>query len=51
VRKRLTRNALLAMGNSGLERYREILEAHAADADPVLAEQARWSLARLPKAS
>jgi epoxyqueuosine reductase len=50
VRKRLTRNALLAMGNSGLERYREILAAYAVDADPVLAEQARWSLARLPKA-
>jgi epoxyqueuosine reductase len=47
VRKRLTRNALLAMGNSGLERYRPILERYAADADPVLAEQARWSLARL----
>lgn len=48
VRKRLTRNALLAMGNSRLERYRPILERYAADADPMLAEQARWSLARLP---
>jgi epoxyqueuosine reductase len=51
VRKRLTRNALLAMGNSRLERYREILEAYASDPDPVLAEQARWSLTRLPAAS
>lgn len=48
VRKRLTRNALLAMGNSRLERFRPILEEHAAGPDPVLAEQARWSLARLP---
>lgn len=51
VRKRLTRNALLAMGNSRLERYRPILAAYAADADPVLAEQARWSLARLGNAA
>lgn len=47
VRKRLTRNALLAMGNSRLAKYRPILENYACDADPVLAEQARWSLARL----
>jgi len=47
VRKRLTRNALLAMGNSRLPRYRPILESYSVDADPVLAEQARWSLARL----
>ena len=47
VRKRLTRNALLAMGNSGLSKYRDILESYREDADPVLAEQARWSLARL----
>ncbi len=49
VRKRLTRNALLAMGNSRLAKYRPILDGYAADADPVLAEQARWSLARLPQ--
>lgn len=49
VRKRLTRNALLAMGNSRLERYRQILEQYASDADPVLAEQARWSLSRLSR--
>lgn len=47
VRKRLTRNALLAMGNSGLAKYRPILEEYAKDADPILAEQAQWSLARL----
>jgi epoxyqueuosine reductase len=51
VRKRLTRNALLAMGNSRLERYRGVLETYASDADPVLAEQARWSLSRLPPVS
>lgn len=47
VRKRLTRNALLAMGNSRDARYRGILESYRDDKDPVLAEQARWSLARL----
>jgi len=47
VRKRLTRNTLLAMGNSRLERYRAILESYGEDSDPLLAEQARWSLARL----
>jgi epoxyqueuosine reductase len=51
VRRRLTRNALLAMGNSRLERFRPILEEHAAGADPVLAEQARWSLARSGRAA
>ncbi len=48
VRRRLTRNALLAMGNSGLARFRPILEKFAAGDDALLAEQARWSLARLP---
>lgn len=47
VRRRLTRNALLAMGNSGRERFRPILESYAAGEDPLLAEQARWSLTRL----
>lgn len=45
----LQRNALLAMGNSGLPRFRAALERSAADPDPVLSEQARWSLARLPR--
>jgi epoxyqueuosine reductase len=48
VRKRLTRNALLAMGNSRLARFRPILEEFAAGKDEMLAEQARWSLGRLP---
>lgn len=50
VRRRLTRNALLAMGNSGLARFRPILERYARGTDELLAEQARWSLARLPAA-
>ncbi len=49
VRKRIARNALLAMGNSKLAKYRPILEQYAAGDDPVLAEQAGWSLARLPR--
>lgn len=51
VRKRLTRNALLAMGNSRLERYRPVLELYASDPDPVLAEQARWALVKLSRAA
>jgi epoxyqueuosine reductase len=47
VRRRMTRNALLAMGNSGDPKFRPLLERHAAGGDEVLAEQARWSLARL----
>ncbi|MBI4424151.1 MAG: tRNA epoxyqueuosine(34) reductase QueG [Elusimicrobia bacterium] len=47
-RQGLVRNALLAMGNAPEPRFRPVLERFAADPDPVLAEQARWSLARLP---
>lgn len=43
----LKRNALLAMGNSGESRFIPILERFLRDADPVVAEQARWSLERL----
>lgn len=50
VRRRMTRNALLAMGNSGDPKFRPLLERHAAGPDAVLAEQARWSLARLDEA-
>lgn len=45
----LQRNALLAMGNSGSGRFRPALERFAGDPDPVLREQALWSLARLPR--
>ncbi|MDD5630188.1 MAG: tRNA epoxyqueuosine(34) reductase QueG [Elusimicrobia bacterium] len=47
-RRGLARNALLAMGNSGDARLRPVLERFRADPDPVLQEQALWSLSRLP---
>lgn len=47
-RRGLIRGVLLAMGNSGLERFRPALQAFAADPDEMIAEAARWSLARLP---
>lgn len=43
----VTRNVLLAMGNSRDPRHRATLERYAAHEDPMLAEQARWSLDRL----
>lgn len=43
----LRRNAALVMGNSKDPRHSPVLERTAADADPVVAEQARWSLVRL----
>jgi len=46
-RRGLLRGALLAMGNSGEARFRAVLARFAGDADEMLAEQARWSLARL----
>ena len=47
-RQGLARNALLAMGNSGQARFRKVLELFMESPDPMLREQARWSLARLP---
>lgn len=47
VRRRMTRNALLAMGNSGEARWRPVLESFRDDGDETLASLARWSLARL----
>lgn len=46
-RKGLLRSTLLAMGNSGDRRFIPALERHAAGPDPMIAEQARWSLGRL----
>ena len=46
-KKRLQRNVAIAMGNSGEERFRERLQVWAAGEDAVLAEAARWALARL----
>jgi len=41
------RNALLAMGNSRNPRFLDVLKDFENHADPVLAEQARWSIASL----
>ncbi len=41
------RNVAIAMGNSGLARFRSALEQMAADQDAVVAEHARWALGRL----
>jgi epoxyqueuosine reductase len=41
------RNVALAMGNSGLEHFREPLDALTRHSDPVVAEHARWALQRL----
>ncbi|MFC1679513.1 tRNA epoxyqueuosine(34) reductase QueG [Elusimicrobiota bacterium] len=46
-RAALLRNTLLAMGNSGSPRHRATLERYSADRDPLLSEQARWSLREL----
>jgi epoxyqueuosine reductase len=43
----LLRNALVAAGNSADPALRPLLERHAAGADPLLAEHARWALGRL----
>jgi epoxyqueuosine reductase len=49
VRRRITRSAALAMGNSGDPRFRPTLEKLAADPDAAVAEHARWALARTAK--
>lgn len=41
------RNVAIAMGNSGLEKFRAPLEKLAESGDEVLAEHARWALGRL----
>jgi epoxyqueuosine reductase len=41
------RNVAIAMGNSGLQKFREPLERLACSPDPLVAEHARWGLARL----
>ena len=41
------RNVAVAMGNSGLEKFREPLKKLAAAEDPLIAEHARWALERL----
>jgi epoxyqueuosine reductase len=41
------RNVAIAMGNSGLAEFREALDRLAKSQDPMVAEHARWGLARL----
>jgi epoxyqueuosine reductase len=38
------RNVCIAMGNSGAERFRPVLERLASSADPLIREHARWAL-------
>lgn len=43
----LRRNAVIAMGNSGDEKFVPTLKRLASDGDPVVAEHAKWALDRL----
>jgi epoxyqueuosine reductase len=43
----LRRNALVALGNTGGAEHVALLERHAQDDDPVVAEHAAWALARV----
>jgi epoxyqueuosine reductase len=43
----LRRNAVVAMGNSGNEKFVPTLKRLCEDLDPVVAEHARWAMARL----
>jgi epoxyqueuosine reductase len=45
---RMTRNVLIAAGNSGNGALRPAVAAHVDSADPVVADAARWALDRLP---
>ena len=44
---RMTRNCLIAAGNSGDEALRPAVERHLESDDPVVADAAKWALARL----
>jgi epoxyqueuosine reductase len=44
---RMTRNCLIAAGNSGDSALRPSVERHLASEDPVVADAAKWALARL----
>jgi epoxyqueuosine reductase len=46
-RGRMVRNAAIAAGNSGRAELAPVLARLTADADPVVAEAARWAMARL----
>ena len=45
----LLRNVAVAMGNSGLPKFRPVLERLAQHPDPLVQEHARWALERLEK--
>jgi len=45
----LRRNVVVAMGNSGDDRFVPVLEELSRDADAIVAEHARWALQRLRK--
>jgi len=45
----LLRNVAVAMGNSGLPKFRPILERLCEHPDPIVQEHARWALERLEK--
>jgi epoxyqueuosine reductase len=47
----LRRNAVIAMGNSGDKKFVPTLKKLCEDSDAVVAEHARWALARLELAS
>jgi epoxyqueuosine reductase len=49
-RDRFVRNVLMAIGNSGDVTLRPVAQGLAGDADPVVAEAARWAAARLEAA-
>ncbi|MBN2761060.1 MAG: tRNA epoxyqueuosine(34) reductase QueG [Rhodobacteraceae bacterium] len=46
-RGRFVRNVLYAIGNSGSARLRDVAQGLCEDADPVVADAARWAVARL----
>jgi len=46
-RRGLLRNVAVAIGNEGAAEHRALLERLAGDEDPLVAEHARWGLARL----
>jgi epoxyqueuosine reductase len=47
----LRRNAVVALGNSGDPEALPVLQGMARDADPVVAEHARWAIERVTKAN
>ncbi len=48
-RDRFVRNVLYAIGNSGRARLRPVAAARLGDADPAVADAARWAVGRLPR--